>query len=79
MFVRENSNGTCEFNVEPIAGYDIRKEVFNMASLNNFAIYKMASNELSLEDIFLRLTDESFNTEAIERSLNAKKEKEENE
>ncbi len=79
-FVRENSNGSCEFTVEPVANYDIRKDVFNMASLNNFAILKMASNELSLEDIFLRLTDESYNTEAFERSLKSRKEdKEENE
>ena len=78
-FVRENANGSCEFNVEPVANYDIRKDVFNMASLNNFAILKMASNELSLEDIFLRLTDETYNTEAFERSLKSRKEeKEEN-
>lgn len=79
-FVRENANGSCEFNVEPVANYDIRKDVFNMASLNNFAILKMASNELSLEDIFLRLTDETYNTEAFERSLQSRKteEKEEN-
>lgn len=74
MFVRENTyNNSCEFNVEPVAGYDIRKSVFEMASLNNYPILKMASNELSLEDIFLRLTDETFNTESIERSLEMRK------
>ena len=82
MFVRENTyNNSCEFNVEPVAGYDIRKSVFEMASLNNYPILKMASNELSLEDIFLRLTDDAYNTESIERSLemrkNAEKEVEE--
>ncbi len=73
-FVRENSyNNSVEFNIDPVAGYDIRKSIFNMASLNNFAILQMSSNELSLEDIFLRLTDESYNTEAIERSLENRK------
>ena len=80
MLVRENShNKTCVFNVEPIAGYDIRKSVFNMASLNNYPILSMYSNELSLEDIFLRLTDETFNTEAIERSLDIRKNAKNNE
>ena len=73
-FVRENAyNNSVEFNVDPVAGYDIRKSVFNMASLNNFAILQMSSNELSLEDIFLRLTDETYNTEAFVRSLENRK------
>lgn len=73
-FVREHIyNNSVEFNVDPIAGYDIRKPIFDMASLNNFAILQMSSNELSLEDIFLRLTDESYNTEAFERSLENRK------
>lgn len=76
-FIRENSNGSVELNVEPRAGYDIRKSIFEVASLNNFPILKMASNELSLEDIFLRLTDEAYSTDAIERSLKKRKEKEE--
>ena len=73
-FVRENAfNGSCEFNIEPVPGYDIRKSVFETASLNNYPILKMASNELSLEDIFLRLTDDTYSTEAIERSLETRK------
>ena len=73
MLVRENNDGSVEFNVDPVAGYDIRKSVFEMASLNNYAILKMSSNELTLEDIFLRLTDETYNTEAFERSLETRK------
>lgn len=71
--VKEYSNNSAEFNVEPVAGYDIRKSIFEMASLNNNAILKMASNELTLEDIFLRLTDETYNTSAIEKSLEVRK------
>lgn len=74
LFVRENAyNNSCEFVVDPLTGYDVRKDIFAMASLNNYPILKMSSNELSLEDIFLRLTDESFNTEAIEHSLETRK------
>ncbi len=75
-FVKEK-DGECEFNIEPRAGYDIRKQLFDTASLNNFAILKMSSNSLALEDIFLRLTDESYSAEAIKRSLKTKKDKEE--
>lgn len=71
--VREYTNNSVEFNVEPLAGYDIRKSIFEMACNNNSAILKMASNELTLEDIFLRLTDETYNTTAIERSLEIRK------
>lgn len=71
--VKEYSNNSVEFNVEPVAGYDIRKSIFEMSSLNNNAILTMASNELTLEDIFLRLTDETYNTSAIEKSLEVRK------
>ena len=71
--VKEYSNNSAEFNVEPVAGYDIRKSIFEMAILNNNDILKKASNELTLEDIFLRLTDETYNTSAIEKSLEVRK------
>ena len=34
----------------------------------------MKNNEMSLEDIFLRLTDETFDSSTIERSLKLRKE-----
>lgn len=72
-YVRPHTNA-CEFMVEPVVGYDIRKSIFESASLNNHALLMMKSNELSLEDIFLRLTDETFDTSTIERSLKSRKE-----
>lgn len=74
LFVKEYAyENSVEFNIDPLAGYDIRKAIFEMASLNNFPILRMASNELTLEDIFLRLTDETYNTSALEKSLETRK------
>lgn len=68
-----NSNNTVEFNIEPRAGYDIRKPIFDMAVSQGISILNMSSNELALEDIFLRLTDETYNTDALEKSLEIRK------
>ena len=69
-------DNASEFNVEPVVGYDIRRSIFDMAVKNGFTVLQMKSNEMSLEDIFLRLTDETFDTTGIERSLKARKEAE---
>lgn len=67
-FVR-GSGGICEFTVDPVVGYDIRKQVFNCIANNNWTMLQMKSNEMTLEDIFLRLTDETSNADALARSL----------
>lgn len=58
-----------EFIVEPRVGYDIRKPLFEMAAVNKWPLLQMKSNELTLEDIFLRLTDEGYDSSNLERSL----------
>ncbi|MBQ2676066.1 MAG: ATP-binding cassette domain-containing protein [Clostridia bacterium] len=63
-----------EFVVEPIMGYDIRRPLFQLVTENNWPILQLKSNELTLEDIFLRLTDETIDTSNLERSLKARKE-----
>ena len=67
-FVRKSGNA-CEFTVDPVVGYDIRKQVFNCIANNNWTMLQMKSNEMTLEDIFLRLTDETSNADALARSL----------
>ena len=69
-------DNASEFNVEPVVGCDIRRSIFDMAVNNGFTVIQMKSNEMSLEDIFLRLTDDTFDTTGIERSLKARKEAE---
>ncbi len=56
--------GTYDFNIIPKAGYDIREEVFKRVIAKGKAILSFSSNEMSLEQIFLRLTDAENNDEA---------------
>lgn len=56
--------GTCDFNIIPRAGSDIREGVYNCVSAKGKAILAFYSNEISLEQIFLRLTDTASNEEA---------------
>ena len=51
--------GTCDFNVEPRTGYDIREALSKKLSESGKVILKMSSNEMNLEQIFLRLTEMS--------------------
>ena len=53
--------GSCDFNVEPKTGHDIRAAVSQRLSERGKTILIMASNEMNLEQIFLRLTELSDN------------------
>ena len=52
----KNSN---DFIVEPDGKTDVRRAIFNRLSERNWPILLMQSNELSLEQVFLRLTEMS--------------------
>ncbi len=52
---------TCDFVIEPKAGVDLRRHVSERLTERNKTILSLYSNELSLEQIFLRLTDMSDN------------------
>ena len=49
-------DGVWEYKIESEEGVDIRKALFDMAVNNGWYILEMKSSELSLEDIFLKLT-----------------------
>ncbi len=53
--VNENE-GVIEYRIETEEGRDIRRELFNAMAGNGTPILELRSAELSLEDIFLRLT-----------------------
>lgn len=53
--VNENE-GVIEYRIETEEGRDIRRELFNAMAENGTPILELRSAELSLEDIFLRLT-----------------------
>ena len=55
--VRED--GVFDFSVEAQKGLDIRREIFKRLAERGWAILSMRSSELSLEDIFLQLVDDT--------------------
>lgn len=46
----------CEFSIESEEGIDIRHELFNRIAERNWCIMELKTSDMSLEDIFLRLT-----------------------
>lgn len=52
--------GLCDFEIEPIEDTDVRKDIFNRMSDRKWPIVELTTEELSLEKIFLRLTDSGY-------------------
>ena len=69
---REAEPGVYEFFLEAAQGKDIRREVSKKLSSRNYPILMMKSNELTLEEIFLKLTtgDTYGDMEKYEEKLN---------
>lgn len=60
----EKEEGIYEYNVEGVEGIDIREELFSRLSMRNWAIMGLKSSQLTLEDIFLKITrDNAYMTE----------------
>ncbi len=53
---REVEKGVFEYVLDPESGADIRRAVFKQMAARNYPILLMRSSELSLEEIFLKLT-----------------------
>lgn len=53
--------GTCDFSVEPKVGCDIRRGVSERLAERKKVVLSLQSNEMTLEQIFLRLTDDADN------------------
>ena len=68
----EKEEGVYELVIEGNEGVDIRREVFDCVIANGFRILELHATELSLEDIFLKLTNGTAILEAA-----AEQEKEE--
>ncbi len=67
-----------DYIVEPENNLDIRKDLFNALAAAGLPIVRMTTNEMDLEQVFLRLTDASTADEAIAR-LSGKNDKEKEE
>lgn len=60
-FVRAVDKTVSEFEVDPKSGKDVCREVFKRMAARSFPILMMRGSELTLEEIFLRLTaDDSY-------------------
>lgn len=57
---REIEKGVTEYELNPESGADVRREVFKRMAARNWAILLMRSSELTLEEIFLKLTTGDF-------------------
>ena len=55
--IGEREPGAYDFIVESKPGEDIRREMFKRLASRNFPILSLRSSEMTLEDIFLQLTD----------------------
>lgn len=58
-FAGSREEGTVDYIVEPKAGVDVRSAISTRLAERKKAIYELRSNEMTLEQIFLRLTDAS--------------------
>jgi ABC-2 type transport system ATP-binding protein len=74
QFIKAHGESAFEYVFDPIVGYDIRRSLSNMIANNGWTILQMKSNELTLEDIFLRLTDGTTDTTELQRSLSKRRE-----
>lgn len=52
----EREPGVYEYELEAAPGYDIRRDLFKIASENGWPLLSSRSAELTLEDVFLRIT-----------------------
>ena len=60
----KKESGAYDFNIVPEEGEDIRAAVFKSVAERGKTLLSLSSNDISLEQIFLRLTDAADNDEA---------------
>ncbi len=56
----EKEPGVWEYEIQVQEGEDLRRPVFSLAAKRNWPILSMTSSDLSLEDVFLRLTGSAY-------------------
>ena len=52
----EREPGVYEYELEAAPGHDIRRDLFRIVSANNWPMLSLRSAELTLEDVFLKIT-----------------------
>ena len=61
--------GVHEYELDARASADIRRPLFSIAAKRNWPILSMESSELSLEDVFLRLTGSTYLSDNADRKF----------
>ena len=61
QFVGSREKGVGDFVVEPLGAADVRRAVFDRLAERRWPVVELSTNELTLEQIFLRLTDGASN------------------
>jgi ABC-2 type transport system ATP-binding protein len=61
----EREPGVFDYTLEAETGFDVRRDLFSRLSQRNWPLLGLKSSELSLEDIFLQLTDDNAEVPAI--------------
>lgn len=70
----EKEKGVFEYMIEPKDEKDIRRDVFALAAEKNWPILSMRSTEMTLEEIFLKLTSGEYVAPAKEEAAEEKTE-----
>ncbi len=61
--------GVHEYEIDGRAAADLRRPLFGIAAKRNWPILSMVSSELSLEDVFLRLTGSTYLSDNADRKF----------
>ncbi len=55
----KRDEGVYEYTIEAVENVDVRREVFKRLAERNWPLLGLRSSELTLEDVFLKLTKDS--------------------
>ena len=73
-FMGPRENTAFEFAVEPKGKADVRRDIFERLADRHWPLLMLTANQLSLEQVFLRLTDASVDSKALREQMRGKKE-----
>ena len=65
----EKEPGVYEYSIEGAPGKDLRRDLFACCARKGTPILALRSSELSLEDVFLRLTSDSYIPKGLDTSV----------
>ena len=68
----EREPGVYEYEITGRSGADLRRPLFGIAAKRNWPILAMESSELSLEDVFLKLTGSTYLSDNAEAGIKGK-------